>query len=196
MARPAPAKRPSRSTSLARKASELLSKWLGQTEQNLAAMFQEAEAENAVLFLDEADSFLRDRSGAQRGWEVTQVNELLQLMESFDGTFICATNLMEIVDEAALRRFSFKLKFLPLTPEQRVKVFAQEVLAGRDEPLLLDLAPAVQALEGLTLGDVAAVRRQETVFGERYAPAQFIEQLQLEVRARRKTGSRPMGFVQ
>jgi len=181
---------------ITRPASELLSKWLGETEQNLASMFREAEAENAVLLLDEADSFLRERSGAQRSWEVTQVNELLQRMESFKGIFICATNLLEIVDEAALRRFSFKLKFLPLTPEQRVKVFAQEVLAGRDEPLKLDLPAAVQALDGLTLGDVAAVRRQEAVFGERYTPEQFIEQLRLEVRTRRKGNARPIGFVQ
>ena len=49
-----------------RSASELLSKWLGETEQQIASMFAEAEAEGALLFLDEADSFLRDR-GLARG---------------------------------------------------------------------------------------------------------------------------------
>jgi hypothetical protein len=62
---------------LVRRGSDLLSKYIGETEKNLAAMFKEAEADNALLLLDEADSFLRDRTGAYRRWEVSQVNELL-----------------------------------------------------------------------------------------------------------------------
>ena len=46
---------------LVRQASDLLSKYLGETEQNMAAMFREAESEGALLLLDEADSFLQDR---------------------------------------------------------------------------------------------------------------------------------------
>ncbi len=70
---------------LMRSASDLLSKWLGETEQQIAGMFTEAEAEGALLFLDEADSFLRDRTLARAEWSVTQVNELLQSMERFEG---------------------------------------------------------------------------------------------------------------
>ncbi|MDP3309633.1 MAG: AAA family ATPase, partial [Polaromonas sp.] len=64
-----------------KQASDLMSKYVGETEQNMAAMFAEAEAEKAVLLLDEADSFLQDRRGAQRTYEVTEVNEMLQGME-------------------------------------------------------------------------------------------------------------------
>jgi hypothetical protein len=68
---------------MVKQASDLMSKYVGETEQNMAAMFREAEAEKAVLLLDEADSFLQDRRGAQRTYEVTEVNEMLQGMERF-----------------------------------------------------------------------------------------------------------------
>jgi SpoVK/Ycf46/Vps4 family AAA+-type ATPase len=94
-----------------RRASDLVSKFVGETEQQMAAMFREAEAEKAVLLLDEADSFLQDRRHAQRTYEVTEVNEMLQGMERFAGIFICTTNLMDSIDQAALRRFTFKIQF-------------------------------------------------------------------------------------
>ncbi len=63
----------------------------GENEKNIAGMFAEARQQDAVLVLDEADSFLADRRDAQRNWEITQVNELLTQMEAFDGIFICTT---------------------------------------------------------------------------------------------------------
>jgi len=62
-----------------------MSKYVGETEQNMATMFREAEGENAVLLLDEVDSFLQDRRGAQRNYEVSEVNEMLQGMERHPG---------------------------------------------------------------------------------------------------------------
>ena len=105
-----------------RQASDLMSKYVGETEQNMAAMFAQAEREGAVLLLDEADSFLQDRRGAQRHYEVSEVNEMLQGMERFRGVFICTTNLMDQLDAAALRRFAFKLQFLPLRQIGRAHV--------------------------------------------------------------------------
>jgi SpoVK/Ycf46/Vps4 family AAA+-type ATPase len=107
-----------------------MSKYVGETEQQMAAMFREAEAEKAVLLLDEADSFLQDRRGAQRTYEVTEVNEMLQGMERYNGIFICTTNLLDRLDQAALRRFTFKIKFKPLTRAQRETMFVTEALAG------------------------------------------------------------------
>lgn len=54
---------------------------------------------------------MQDRSGAQRSWEVTQVNELLHRMENFRGVMVAATNFMANLDAAILRRFTFKLQF-------------------------------------------------------------------------------------
>jgi AAA+ superfamily predicted ATPase len=104
---------------LVKQASDLMSKYVGETEQQMAAMFREAETEKAVLLLDEADSFLQDRRGAQRTYEVTEVNEMLQGMERYNGIFICTTNLLDRLDQAALRRFTFKIRFKPLGRAQR-----------------------------------------------------------------------------
>jgi MoxR-like ATPase len=104
---------------LVRQASDIVSKFVGETEQNMARMFDEAAAEEAVLLLDEADSFLRSRRLAERHYEVSEVNEMLQGMERNACVFICTTNLFEDLDEAALRRFTFKIRFKALRPEQR-----------------------------------------------------------------------------
>jgi len=96
---------------LVRMGSDLLSMWVGGTEKNIAAAFREATAEKAILFLDEIDGLMQSRAGAQRSWEVTQVNELLHQMENFNGVLVGATNFIKNLDEAASRRFTFKLQF-------------------------------------------------------------------------------------
>ena len=111
---------------VSKSASALLSKWLGDSEKNIAAAFEEAAAEDAILFFDEGDSFLRSRERAQHGWEVTQTNELLQKMERFDGIVVVATNLFRDLDAAALRRFTFKIEFRERDLNQRWKMFIAE----------------------------------------------------------------------
>ena len=101
-----------------RRVSDLVSCYVGQTERNIAAAFEEARQDGSILLFDEADSFLRDRRGAVRSWEVTQVNEFLQQLESFPGIVACTTNLWRDIDEAALRRFVFKLELLFPTADQ------------------------------------------------------------------------------
>jgi SpoVK/Ycf46/Vps4 family AAA+-type ATPase len=182
---------------LIKRASDLMSKFVGETEQQMAAMFREAESEKAVLLLDEADSFLQDRRGAQRTYEVTEVNEMLQGMERHHGVFICTTNLMDRLDQAALRRFSFKLKFMPLRAAQRERMFVVEALAG-DERLFDDtLRARLQRLEHLCPGDFAAVRRQVDILGATFTPDEFMEQLEAEHRIKPEVReSRGIGFVQ
>ena len=180
---------------LVRQASHLLSKYIGETEQAMAAMFREAEAEGAVLLLDEADSFLQDRRGAQRNYEVTEVNEMLQCMERYRGVFICTTNLMDRLDPAALRRFTFKIEFLPLSPTQREAVFLSEACPG--QPAVPSaLVGRLAALDQLCLGDVAAVRRQADILGTVLGPEEFLEQLEAEHRLKPEVRDRrAMGFV-
>ncbi len=95
-----------------KRGSDIFSKWVGETETNIREMFSEAGREDAILLLDEADSFLQSRKNAERSWEVSQVNELLTQMECYRGFFICATNFMKTLDLAAMRRFPFKVKFV------------------------------------------------------------------------------------
>jgi len=184
---------------MVRRASDLMSKFVGETEQQMAAMFAEAEAEQAVLLLDEADSFLLDRRSAQRSHEISEVNEMLQGMERFRGIFVCTTNLMDRLDAAALRRFTFKVAFKPLRPEQRLALFAQEALpqSGSVAELLPDWVARLNRLDQLTLGDFAAVKRQADILQEMPDAEQFLQQLEAEHRLKPEVrDQRGMGFLQ
>ncbi len=182
---------------IVKQASDLMSKYVGETEQNMAAMFREAEAEKAVLLLDEADSFLQDRRGAQRTYEVTEVNEMLQGMERFDGIFVCTTNLLDRLDQAALRRFTFKIKFMPLTAVQRERMFVTEALA-EDATLMTDaIRQRLLKMPQLCPGDFAAVKRQTDILAAEFSAAEFLDQLDAEHRIKPEVReSRGMGFVQ
>lgn len=181
---------------LLKKASDLMSKYVGETEGNMAAMFAEASREKAVLLLDEADSFLQDRRGAQRNYEVTEVNEMLQGMERFDGVFICTTNLIDRIDQAALRRFAFKIQFHPLSAAQRERMFVQEALAGDATALDPALLRRLRGLEQLCAGDFAAVKRQVQILAADYSPLEFLEQLEVEHQLKPDVrASRAVGFL-
>jgi SpoVK/Ycf46/Vps4 family AAA+-type ATPase len=182
---------------IVKRASDLMSKFVGETEQQMAAMFREAEAEKAVLLLDEADSFLQDRRGAQRTYEVTEVNEMLQGMERHRGVFICTTNLMDRIDQAALRRFTFKIRFKPLLPAQRERMFVVEALGGEADRLDEVMRARLHRLEHLCPGDFAAVRRQIDILAAAMTPAEFLEQLEAEHRIKPEVReARGIGFVQ
>ncbi|KDB53473.1 ATPase central domain-containing protein [Sphaerotilus natans subsp. natans DSM 6575] len=179
-----------------RQASDLVSKFVGETEQNMARMFTEAATEQAVLLLDEADSFLRTRRRAERSYEVTEVNEMLQGMERFGGVFICTTNLFEDLDEAALRRFTFKIRFLPLRPEQRERMFVAEALGGTAGRLSDEHRQRLALLDQLACGDFAAVRRQVDILGEAFEPDEFLAQLESEHRVKPQVRERrSIGFT-
>ena len=179
-----------------KQASDLMSKYVGETEQNMAAMFKEAEAEQAILLLDEADSFLQDRRGAQRTYEVTEVNEMLQGMERFDGIFVCTTNLLDRLDQAALRRFTFKIKFMPLTPVQRECMFVTEALDGDAAGLTGERQQRLARLQQLCPGDFAAVKRQTDILAVAFSADEFLDQLEAEHRIKPEVReSRGMGFV-
>ncbi|MEO7128585.1 MAG: AAA family ATPase, partial [Rhodoferax sp.] len=182
---------------IVKQASDLMSKYVGETEQNMAAMFKEAESEKAVLLLDEADSFLQDRRGAQRTYEVTEVNEMLQGMERYNGIFICTTNLLDRIDQAALRRFTFKLKFKPLLKAQREAMFVTEALGGHAALLSAAMQARLGKLEQLCPGDFAAVKRQIVILASELSPEEFLEQLEAEHRIKPEVrDARGIGFVQ
>ena len=181
---------------LIKQASDLMSKYVGETEQQMAAMFREAELEKAVLLLDEADSFLQDRRGAQRAYEVTEVNEMLQGMERYAGIFICTTNLLESLDQAALRRFTFKIKFMPLTDVQRETMFVNEALAGDALLLTQALQKRLAQLTQLCPGDFAAVKRQGVILDVELPADEFLTQLEAEHRIKPEVReTRTMGFM-
>jgi SpoVK/Ycf46/Vps4 family AAA+-type ATPase len=183
---------------VARRASDLLDRYVGETEARIAAMFAEAAAEHALLLLDEADSFLQDRRGAMHSWEVTQVNELLVQMEAFGGVFVCATNLMERLDHAALRRFALKIHFDYLKPEQRWRLFRATLAAvggeSDDEHEMEDVRAELSRLNHLTPGDFATVCRQSPLVAMPAQPLALLAALREECRAKPDIGSQVAGF--
>ena len=177
---------------LAKRASELFDKYVGESEKRIGEAFDQAEEEGAVLLLDEADSFLRDRSRSTHSWEVSTVNELLQRMERFEEIFICTTNLYQQLDIAALRRFTFKLEFLPLTLEQRWAMFLNETgLRGKpmSETRQSSYEERLVFMQDLTPGDFATVKRQCVLLGEELSAEDWLSQLELEVQAKRRAGN-------
>lgn len=177
---------------LVKRVSDLSSKYVGDTEKNIARMFIQAEAEDAVLLLDEADSFMRKREDARNGWEVTQTNELIQQMECFEGVFICATNLYDQLDEAVLRRFTFKLRFEALKVEQRIALFNS--VCGFSTENEDNIKSTLASLNNLTPGDFATVRRQEILLDNKFSDLEFVAQLKIESEAKSKNISKPIGF--
>ena len=159
-----------------KRASDLMSKWVGQTEQQIAAAFAEARDTNAFLVFDEADSLLSDRRFAQRSWEVSQVNEMLTWMESHPAPFACTTNLVTHLDPATLRRFVFKIALDYLAPEQAGAAFRGYF--GLEPPA------GVATLSALTPGDFAVVRRKAEVLGCLREPEALTAMLRAECDAK------------
>ena len=181
---------------LQKRASDILSKWVGDAEKNIAGLFEQATREGMIVLLDEADSFLQERSDARQTWEISQVNELLVQMETFSGLFIASTNLMASLDAASLRRFDFKIKFDYMRAEQAWHMFTC-VVQEQDIHVSHDLAPYKQALgklDKLTPGDFATVLRQALSLGQTITPALLLEALTKECRAK-PNHSRSIGFA-
>lgn len=127
-----------------KRASDLKGSYVGETEKNIANAFAEARSKKAILVFDEADSFLQDRNKAQRSWEVSSVNEMLTQMEQADFPFICTTNIMDSLDNASLRRFTFKVKYDFLTPKQVLIAFNEffgQTVNDADIKKCVNLAP-------------------------------------------------------
>ncbi len=180
---------------LVRCASDLIGMYCGQTEKNIKAAFEQARDDDAILVIDEADSFLRDRSGARQSWEVSQVNELLTQMEAFDGLFVASTNLVDTLDAASLRRFDFKIRFDYLTRQQRRAMLAR-VCAGHDERAgdMQSAQVQIDRLEQLTPGDFANVLRQLRVTDEKPSAVLLAQLLAAEVAMKPEARHRRIGF--
>ena len=169
--------------------SDLLSMWVGGTEQNIKHAFAEAEADNAILFLDEIDGLVQDRSGAQRSWEVTQVNELLNRMENFKGVMVGATNFMDNLDAAIMRRFTFKLQFDYLEADGK-RAFFERMFKTR----LGDAeARRLAAIPNLAPGDFRTVRQSLYYLGGSVSNETRLNELEKECSLKKGCGRR-IGF--
>jgi SpoVK/Ycf46/Vps4 family AAA+-type ATPase len=176
--------------------SDIQSPFVGMGERNLRDAFEEAEAESAILVIDEIDSFLfpRDRSG--RSWETSFTNEFLTCMERFAGFLIGTTNRLVDLDAAAIRRFNHKVGFDYLTPEGNL-VFYRKLLGGmvakglnrKDRSELKRISP-------LAPGDFKIVRDRFAFYEvHELAHSRLIAALATEARIKAvHSGARTIGF--
>lgn len=170
---------------LVRRASDLKSPYVGECERNIADAFAQARDEGRFLILDEADSFLCDRRDARESWQVSEVNEMLTWMEAHPLPFACTTNLMERLDPASLRRFTFKVRFEALSGGQVTAAFRR--FFGLEPP------PGLGELTVLTPGDFAVVRRRAELTDDLGDPAALLRLLAVECAAK-PGAARPIGF--
>ncbi len=122
----------------------------------------------ALLVFDEADSLLLDRRDARASWEISQVNEMLTWMEDHPLPVCFTTNLMERIDQASLRRFTFNVRFEHLDSsglERAWRVFFSQDPAPASGLAFTNLAP----------GDFAKARKQAEMLGILGRPAELVE---------------------
>jgi len=175
-----------------KRASDLLSKWVGGTEGHIREMFREAAKEDAVLLLDEADGFLADRREAQQHWQVSQANELLTRLEDFTGIFIGTTNLLDTIDGAALRRFDLKVRFDFMKSTQSLRLFKETSAA-------MGLAPdptareALGKLRNLTPADFSLIADQAS-YQKWSSEGDLVARLQAECKLKPDARRRTVGF--
>ncbi len=138
----------------------VVSKYIGETEQNLARVFAAAEAADVVLFFDEADALFGKRTevrDAHDRYANVEVAYLLQRIEAHDGVVVLATNLRKNVDEAFLRRLQFVVEFPLPDREHRLRIWRQiwPAAAPLDPALDLSLLADRYELTGGSIRNVA-----------------------------------------
>ncbi|RPI76743.1 MAG: ATP-binding protein [Desulfobacteraceae bacterium] len=178
-----------------KRASDLISPYIGMTEKYIKSAFEEAGHEEAILFIDEADSFLINRESALRSWEISQTNELLTQMENFKGVFISSTNFQDNLDKASLRRFNLKIGFDYLKPEGCLTFF-KKVLSDliQDQPDDANIQAAFQGIDRLTPGDFKVVWQKNAFKSDKISFAAIKAQLINEIKTRDNAWAKKLGF--
>jgi hypothetical protein len=143
--------------------SQVVSRWVGVTEQQLDCLFREANELRAVLFFDEADALFGKRGEVRHGvdrYANMEVSYLLQKLEdpSFDGLVLCATNLKDNLDTAFVRRFHFVLNFP--RPDERDRKRIWRIALPPTAPLAEDVD--LDALARLDMTGAAIVSAART----------------------------------
>jgi SpoVK/Ycf46/Vps4 family AAA+-type ATPase len=187
---------------LYRTAADINSMWFGETERNVTKLFENCDTTRQMIFLDEADTLLMARTSDANRPERATTAEFLRRLEAFKGIFVCATNHSDILDPALMRRFVFRLSFLPLTSSQRTRMFAEVALNQAasidDGPLpALDAATKYQLgkLDRLTAGDFANVKKRFTMLSKTATDQDWLSELEQEQAAKGERVNTPMGFV-
>jgi len=172
------------------KCSDILSKWVGESEQKVAELFQRAHDEEQVILLDEVDSLLSSREALTAHHEHQLVNEFLTQIECFTQPLFAATNFSDKLDKAVLRRFDFKLECQYLTSTQVVELYKK---LTKVRTLKEAETQKLSSLRNLTPGDFALLARRK-----KFQPKIQIRDFAINLLADenlRKQKHTPMGFI-
>lgn len=129
--------------------SQVVSKYIGETEQNLEKIFNQAENKEWILLFDEADALFGKRTSTKSSndrYANQEVSYLLQRIESFNGLVILTSNFKNNIDDAFLRRFNSIIKFSKPTSEERFKLWTNAIpkAIGINESLIHQVANAYE----------------------------------------------------
>ena len=143
--------------------SNVLSKWLGETEKLIGQIFDVAEASGAVLVLDEAEALLRQRNSNQGGSGLsTGVAYILTRFDSYNGVLVATTNRIEDLDEAFFRRFDDYVE-VPI-PDQSTRETLWRKILGEHDGVDYELLSNISAVSGGLIKG-AAIRARAWAFG-------------------------------
>ncbi|WP_309641291.1 ATP-binding protein [Flavobacterium sp.] len=125
--------------------SQVVSKYIGETEKNLEKIFNQAEHKNWILLFDEADALFGKRTSAKSSndrYANQEVSYLLQRIERFNGLVILTSNFKNNIDDAFLRRFNSIVRFAKPTIEERIKLWDKAIpkKIGANQELVNQLA--------------------------------------------------------
>lgn len=166
-----------------KRASDLLNPFVGLTEKGIRQAFSDAENEETILVIDEADSMLFNRDRALRSWEVSFTNEFLAQMEKFRGILICTTNRLDDLDHATLRRFNHKIEFHYLTPEGNLIFYQRFLEPLTGSPIDQEQRAFLKNMTNLAPGDFKVIRDRFSFCGREEATHQLLlDALQEEAR--------------
>lgn len=180
------------------RASDILGKYVGETEKNISTLFEKGNKDNGIILLDEADSMMFSRSENMRTWQVSQINEMLSRLEEYEGVFIATTNRLELLDKAMLRRFDLTVEFQPITNEKKWHVFLDVIhslgikLNNGDKP---SFKRKIESIHNLTVADFFNAKRKVSRFDKSPSIEKYINKLVGNSELKSLGKSKSMGFV-
>ena len=178
-------------TLIKKNASDILNKWVGEAEKNIAEAFKEAKEKNAVLLFDEVDSFIHSRKDNSTSWELSTVNEFLTQLEDFTGIVICTTNLKNILDKATLRRFHICVEFKALKKEGTETLlknyFPEFNFTDEQKERLFHL-------DSITPGDFGVLSERLQFVNQKDHNASYVTEQLCHLQEEKGNGTRAIGF--
>jgi SpoVK/Ycf46/Vps4 family AAA+-type ATPase len=130
--------------------SQIVSKYIGETEKNLGRIFDRAQNKDWILFFDEADALFGKRTNVQSSHDKfanQEVSFLLQRVEDFSGLMILASNFKGNIDDAFLRRFHALIHFPMPTAQERLRLWQQSMPASVKEAVDVNLRELAESHE-------------------------------------------------